>query len=254
MALNKKNTFDSALLYKTSIIGMVFLVITYIIAILSKPVISPEIGMTYLMVDVIQTIEQALNKFAEFNETWYRPFTFYLTSFFIFQLIDIDNIHLIKIIAFLIILFNSFIVTELAKKIFNSGIVERIIIFSLVVSHPLYYNVAYEGYGITEPIFNIFINITIICFLRILENINSKISIIPPKDSDSHKTALAFLCCLFITLTVLSHERGLAIFAMIGVLYLFYNWKSILNKKVIPKKSTLVVLIFSIFILPYTLF
>ena len=235
-------------MYKISIIGIITLIFVYAISILARPTISPEIGLSFLLVDGVHDITQAFHKFIEFNETWYRPLPFYLTSFLIFQWIDIHNIFLVKLVAFYIILFNGFIVTELAKKIFDSSVVERIIIFALVISHPLYYNIAFEGSGTTDPIFNIFLNLFLICFLALLEDTDNKISTTSSKLNNRSKISLVILCCLLVFCTITSHERGLAIFPMIGILYAFYQWNNFTKKRIKFEISTTSVVIFSAFI------
>lgn len=243
----KKNNEQSSYsqMHKICIIGIISLIFIYAVTILSKPLITPEIGLYFNITNGAQNISQVLHKFIEFNETWYRPLSLYLTSFLIFKWIDIHNITLIKIVAFGVILFNGFIATELAKKIFNSSSVERIIIFALLITHPVYYNIVFEGSGFSDSIFTIFLNLFLICFLILLENISNKISPTSPNLSGKNKVFLTSLCCLFILCTITAHERGLIIFPMIGILYLFYYWSQIVNRKIFFEKSTISLLIFT---------
>lgn len=247
--MDKKTTDNSGVIYRISIIGILSLIAVYIITMISRPIISPEIGVAFLMLDDVRNIHQVFDKFTEFHEVWYRPFTFYLTNFFVFRLIDMHNIGMIKIISLLVIFFNGFIVTELAKKIFNSNFIERSIIFALVISHPAYYSMTYEGQGIVDPIFSIFINIALISFIALLESYNNKVgakSVGLLAMSNASKITLVILCCLSISISILSQERALSIFPMIGLLYVFYNSKHILSKKLVFDKSVWAVLIFSL--------
>lgn len=147
----------------------------------------------------------------------------------LFQLIDIHNIYLIKIVSISVIFLNGFIVTELSKRIFDSGIIERVVVFALVVTHPLYYAVALDGSGIVDPVFNSFLNLFLICFIDLLEGVNTKIS--ATAGTVGNRGALAALSCLFMVCAITSHERGLAAFAMIGALTLFYYYDQIRRRK-----------------------
>ena len=55
-------------MYKISIIGIITLIFVYAISILARPTISPEIGLSFLLVDGVHDITQAFHKFIEFNE------------------------------------------------------------------------------------------------------------------------------------------------------------------------------------------
>ncbi len=242
--LSYRSEENQGLITKVTAIGFIALLLIYVICIISRPTISPEIGLAFLTVDSIKSVGQALGKFLEFHEVWYRPLTFYLTNFFVFQLIDIHDIQLIKVISLFVIFLNVFITTELAKKIFNSTVIERVIIFSLIVTHPLYYSVAFEGSGIVDPIFTIFINLFLICFIALLDDSGSKISVVS-RFSGKEKWSLVGLCCFFVICTITAQERGLAIFPMMGLLYLFYKKDEILSKKIKLESSTISVLGFS---------
>ncbi|MGZ6311683.1 MAG: hypothetical protein ACXWOH_13695, partial [Bdellovibrionota bacterium] len=147
------------LIRKISLLGLLVLVAVYAIAVIGRPTISPEISEAFVTLSKTKTLGEALGKFLVFDENWYRPLTFYLTNFFVFRLIDIHSIYLIKTLSLLGILLNAYVVTELALTIFGSSLIERMVIFALVVSHPLYFSIAYEGSGIVDPVFNIALNL-----------------------------------------------------------------------------------------------
>lgn len=216
------------MIQKISIVGILSLIFFYGLAIISTPLITPEIGYAYVLMGGVENISQALHKFTELHETWYRPFSFYISGFLIFQLIDFHSIALIKLTSYFFILLNGYIVSELARKIFDSPLVERILIVALVISHPLYYNIAFEGSAFSDSIFTIFLNLFLICFINLLKDTKSKTS---EKFTSNEKTSLIITSCILLFCTVTSHERGLCIFLMIGLLYLFFYQKQIFTKK-----------------------
>lgn len=237
---------DTVLLRKVAGAALVVLVVVYAIAVISRPSINPEFGMGYLMLDKVKTLQQALDKFVSFNEPWYRPFTFYFADFLLFQLIDIHNIYLIKIVAVFYILLGAFVATELSKKIFEAGILERALVFALIVTHPLYYAVAIDGDGIVDPIFNAFLNLFLICFLTLLESAENKIASVPATISVADRRGLAILCCIFLSCAITSHERGLAVFAMIGVLCIYYHFDQLNRRSLKLDKAITAVVVFGI--------
>jgi hypothetical protein len=239
-----KDDLNSELLWKTAIFGVVSFLLVYAISILSRPTISPEIAIAFLIVDGVKSMGQMLHQFFVFNWIWYRPLTFYLTNYLIFHSIDIHNIYLIKIISMFVILLNGYIVSELSKRIFDSSFIERVIVFSLVVSHPIYYSMAYEGSGISDPIFNIFINLFLICFIGLWEDLNPKLVNLEKLESRD-KLPLVVLCFFFILCIVTSHERGLAVFAMVGALTIFYQWDYLRLGRIKWEKATAAVVAFS---------
>lgn len=237
MFSNDNRVSSKDLITKISVIGLIFFITTYLITIISLSTISPEIGIAFANMDRVKTIGQVFGKFLEFKEVWYRPLTFYLTNFLIFKLIDIHNLYLIKVVSMCFIFLNGFVASELAKKIFNSSLIERFIIFALVVSHPLYYSIAFEGSGITDPIFNIFLNLSVICFLSLLEVARNKLFEAGYK-SAAEKRTLVFLCCFFIMCTITSQERGVSIFLVFALLYTFYNFDCKISAKFKLEKYT----------------
>jgi hypothetical protein len=239
--MNKGQELDSALLRKAAAVGVIFALVSYAIIIISRPTLSPEIGLAFLVLDKMKTLGQALQKFTEFHETWYRPFTFYVTNYLVFHTISIQNIYGIKILSVCLILLNGFVVTLLSKRIFGAGLTERALVFALVVTHPLYYIIALDGSGIVDPFFNIFLNWFLVCFLVLLEGVTSKTGGQPI----GNKRRFVLLSCLFILCTITSHERGLAIFAMIGSLSLYYYFDQLKSLKLRPEKATTIVIAFS---------
>lgn len=227
-----------------AIIGVAVLIIVYALSTVAKFTISPEIGMAFLTFGDINNIFQIWHKFLVFNEIWYRPFTFYLTNYAIFNLIDIHNIYLFKTIGLGLILINGLVVSALSKTLFASGLIERIFIFSLVVTHPLYYFIAYDGSGIVDPVFTIFLNFFIICFIRLLAPVSNTSTMIMIYKTQ-HKIVLTILCCVLTLCTITSHERGLAIFPITGALYLYYYHKQIVSRTRRFDSATTCVLVFS---------
>jgi hypothetical protein len=181
------------------------LYIYFCILIINTPTISPEIGLAYLYLSEIKNISDMLYKFVVFNGEWYRPFTFYLTNKIIFSIIDMRDIYQIKIIGLLIIGFMGWLSTLVAKKILDSNSTERAILFCLVISHPVYYMIAYDGSGITDPFFNIFILLFILFFQNIITDIKNKVN----------RYAFIVLSLLMIILSLLSQERGAAVFLVL---------------------------------------
>lgn len=235
---------NDSLLVRISIIGLIAVVASIVLLITSKPVIIPEMGIFFVMLGDIHNISQVLHKFIEFNEVWYRPLSLYLFPFFVWQVIDMHNILAIKLAAFLMISLNGYIVTELAKTIFNSSFIERVVIFVLVISHPTYNLMTITGDGHHDPMFIIFSNLFLICFLKLLENgVANKI--FDENVKIQNKTTIAFLCIIFVAASVLSHERGAMIFFMIFCLSIFYYWQNISHKKIKLEKFTTIIIVAS---------
>lgn len=240
------STGSSVLLQKTTLLGVIILVICYVIGVLSQPTLSPEIGQAYLTLSAATSFKEVLHQFIKFDDIWYRPFPFYLTNFFIYKMITMRDIQFIKVFSFGFVFFNAYIVTVLAKKIFASSLVERAILFSLVISHPLYYAIICDGTGLIDPVFNIFVNLFLISYLTLLENSNNKISATDlSKLTRSQVITSVFLCCLFMVCAVTSHERALAVFPMLGILFLYYSWQ---KPRLKLEMNTTIVLMFGILI------
>lgn len=190
-------------------LGSMLVAAFYCWIILSNPTMSPELALAYVNLKDIDSIFDVLKKFLDVKVVWYRPFTFAFSNFLMFKLIDIHDIVTIKTVSMGIILSLAFLVTKLSKVIFHSGIVERSFLFALLVSHPLYFTIAIEGSGITDPIFNIFICTFLIGLLKILS--------FEDRQNKTRKNLLwpVFLCCLSLVGAITSHERGVAIFSML---------------------------------------
>lgn len=142
----------------------------------------------------------------------------------------------------------------LAKAIFASKLIERIIIFSLVVTHPVYYFIAYDGSGIVDPIFNILLNLFVICFISLLAHAVRSTDCTTYKTKTSNKTILVILCCILTLFTITSHERGLAIFLITGGLYLYYYRDQIVSRQIRFDKTTASVVVFNIIIFALYMF
>jgi hypothetical protein len=214
---------DTPWLRGIAVIGVVALVAGFAVDVIFRETISPEIALAYVTFAKTKTLSEALAKFLSFGETWYRPVTFYLTNHLLFQVVDIHNIVLIKAVSLCLIVVNAIVATLVARRLFASGLTECILTFSLIVTHPLYYSIAFEGSGISDPFFTIFLNLFLVGYLSLLEASNPRLG-----HSVDLGAPLAWLiclwCCLLIVATVTSHERGLAIFPMAGILFVYYHW------------------------------
>ena len=210
-----------------TLIPSLSLYVYFCFLILNTPTISPEIGLAYLYLSELSNISDILHKFVVFHEEWYRPFTFYLTNKIIFSIIDARNIYHIKIIGLLNIGILGWLSTIVAKKILQADYIERAILFCLIISHPLYYMIAYDGSGITDPFFNIFILLFILFFHEIIEDKKTKIN----------SYIYVVLCLLMIVLSLLSQERGAAIFLVLGsfLVFLLIGRKDVKNKLIKPQ-------------------
>jgi hypothetical protein len=237
----KPDDLDSMFLRRVAAAGVALIILAYAITVLSRPSFSPEAGLAFLGLNKIKTLRQALTKFTEVHEVWYRPLTFYLTNYIIFHIITLKDILAIKVLSVLLILLNGFVVTLLSKRLFGAGLTERAIVFALVVTHPLYFGIAIDGSGIVDPFFNMFLNLFLVCFIALLEGVAPKIG----GEASGSKAWLVVLSCLFILCTITSQERGLAIFAMIGALSLYYYFGQLKRLKLRPEKATTIVVAFS---------
>lgn len=224
-------------------LGVAAVIAVYTVTIVTRAVISPEIGQAYLTLTSVSTFGDVLRKFLVHTETWYRPLTFYLTNFIIFHIIDIHNVFLIKVLSVAFILLNGLIVAWLSKCLFDSTLTERILVLSLIVTHPIYYAIAYDGSGIVDPFVNIFLNLFVISFLSLLEDGNPMLGSRRRLD-DRARVWLALLCCFFLLCAITSQERGVAVYAMAGALYVFYNRHQIRALKMPRGKAAAAVIAF----------
>jgi hypothetical protein len=150
-------------------IAILSLVAMYAFGIIARPTISPEFCATFVELIRLKGWGEVFADFLKFDDFWYRPFTFRLTNFLLFQLIDFQNIYAVKSVGVAIITLNAFVASTLARKIFQADFIEQSLIFVLILTHPLYLSIAYDGSGIADPIFNISINLFLICLLSLLE-------------------------------------------------------------------------------------
>lgn len=116
------------------------------------------------------------------------------------------DIYQIKIIGLLNIGFMGWLSTLVAKKILDSDSTERAILFCLVISHPVYYMIAYDGSGITDPFFNIFILLFILFFQNLIADRKTKF----------YSYIFIVLSLMMIVLSLLSQERGAAVFLVLA--------------------------------------
>jgi hypothetical protein len=229
-----------------AVVGGLALAVAFAANVIFRETISPEIALAYVTFANTKSLTEALAKFLSFGETWYRPFTFYLTNHLLFQIIDIHNIVLIKAVSFCVIVVNAIVATVLARRLFASGLTECILTFSLIITHPLYYSIAFEGSGISDPIFTIFLNLFLIGYLTLLEVSNVRLGH-SVQLSAARSVSLGVLCCLFVVGTVTSHERGLAIFPMAGILFVYYHCPTRQNKVVRWSVPEIGVFLFGVF-------
>jgi hypothetical protein len=228
-----------------AIIGVLFLIAFYATEVIPRETISPEICLAYLTLDGTKTLAQALGKFLAFHEIWYRPLTQYVTNYILFAIIDIHKIYLIKAVSFAVIFVNAAVATALSRRLLASSLTECILTFSLVITHPLYYSIAFEGSGISDPVFTIFLNLFIINYLTLLETSNIRLGY-SIQLGVVRSGLLCTLCCLLVVGTVTSQERGLAIFPVAGVLYIYYLWPTRSSKVERPSRAATSVFLFSV--------
>ena len=203
-------------------VGAIALVAVLAAEVVFSRLISAELGLDYLAFSRISSLSGAIAKLLEFHEIWYRPLTLYVTNYLVFRVIDTHDIVTLKALGFCIIALNALVATWLARRVLSSGFVECVLIFSLIVSHPLYFRIAYDGSGIGDPVFTIFLNLFLICYLTLLEASNPRLGH-TIRLARGRSLLLCVLCGVFVIGTVIAHERGLAIFMMAGALFAFYH-------------------------------
>jgi hypothetical protein len=186
----------------------------YSLLILRLDTISPEIASAVLSAKKMTNWSDILRSFYDREmrlHNWYRPFTFNFTSVILFNNINPKNIFLIKAIGVFLIAINAAVSAFLAAKIFRTALFQNVFVFILVLANPLYFNIAYEGSGIVDPIFNIFTQLFLLIAL----------SMLTVSERWLNRFIFLALGALFIILT--SQERGLAIYAMLTC-FLFYTY------------------------------
>ena len=229
----------------TAVIGVTALTAIYALSIITRPTISPEVCQAYLTLTSVKGLGEVLHKFVVHTEAWYRPLTFYLTNFIIFHLVDIHNVFMIRVLSVALILLSGLIVISLAKRLFASSLIECTVVFALVVTHPIYFAIAYDGSGIVDPFVNMFLNLFVICYLSLLEDDKPKLRrSLSEKSSESAKVWLALSCCFLLLCAITSQERGVAVYAMAGSLYLFYYWQQIRSFKLPSNTAATAVMVF----------
>jgi hypothetical protein len=221
--IGEADAFETPWLRGIAIVGGLALAAVLAVNVIFRETISPEIALAYITFANTKSLTVALAKFFSFGETWYRPLTFYLTNHLLFQVIDIHNIVLIKAVSFCVIVLNAIVATVLARRLFASGLTECVLTFSLIVTHPLYYSIAFEGSGISDPFFMIFLNLFLIGYLTLLEASNTRLGH-SVRLGAAQLVLLSLLCCLMVVGAVTAHERGIAIFPMAGFLFVYYHW------------------------------
>lgn len=178
----------------------------YGVLILSLETISPEIAGAVLSAKKIQGWSDIIKSFYDPNmrlHGWYRPFTFYFTNSIVFNSINPKNTDLIKTIGLFLITVNAVLSSVLAAKIFNKSVYQTVLVFTFVLVNPLYFNIAYEGSGIVDPIFNIFTQIFILILLSMLT--------VPER----HLSKYMFFALVALLIILTSQERGLAVYAIL---------------------------------------
>jgi hypothetical protein len=228
-----------------TIAGGLILIAVQGIDIITRQTISPEISLAWVESSVRQTFVQTLASFVDFHEFWYRPLTQQVLNHFFFGTVDAHNFRLIKTISFGMILANGYVATLLARRVFAANLIESIVTFALIVTHPLYYQIAYEGSGITDPVFDLGLNGFLICFLILLQAVNPRLGH-PVRLTAAQSITLAVACCLLLIVTITSQERGLAIFPMAGLLYLYFLWPVRSTARTLPAFYASAVLLFCV--------
>lgn len=213
----------SSWVYAIAIVGILSLIVVQAIDIIGRQTISPEICLAWIQANTKQSFMQTLAFFADFHELWYRPLTQQVLNHYFFTVVDAHNYRLIKAISFGVILANGYVATLLARRVFAANLIESIVTFALIVTHPLYYEIAYEGSGIVDPIFFLGLNGFLICLLLLLQAANPKLGH-TVRLTAARSVALAVACCLLLLVIVTSQERGLAVFPMAALLYLYFLW------------------------------
>lgn len=220
---------DSTLRFVTWL-GLAAFVVVYGYIVLANHTISPEIALAYLTLAPVDSWYIVFKKFSAFKENWYRPFTFYFTNHIIYSFIDFRDIVSIKTLSWLMILINSSVLVLVARRFFKINAVEAALILGLTLSHPTYYYTAAEASGLTDSFFSIFINLFLLCFIPLLEQHRALID--EPKTlTRRQQYRFAALGIVLMLLTVMSQERGLCIFLIMGALGIYYYWDQIKTLK-----------------------
>jgi hypothetical protein len=146
----------------------------------------------------------------------------------------------VKAVGVAFIALNAYIATVLAGKLLRADFGECALIFALMLTHPLYLSIAYDGSGIVDPIFQIFINLYLLCLLPLMEEEHSKVGLHLALTQRKRiwlvvTAVISVFCCLT------SHERGVTIFFMAGGLYIYYYWEDIRRLK-LPRFTAVTIL------------
>jgi hypothetical protein len=174
-SMTKLSAESELLLRCIALVGVLVLVAVFATDAILREIISPEIGLAYRTFASIKTLPEALSKFISVQETWYRSLTFYATNHVLYELVDIHNLVLIKTVSFCVIVMNAIVATLLARQVLGANLIESVLTFSLIVTHPLYYRIAIEGSGTGDPVFTIFLNLFLIGYLTLLEASNMRL-------------------------------------------------------------------------------
>lgn len=219
------NAFSYPFLKLVAISGCVIVILAILYEVFSRPTLTPEIGILFVKYDYIRSVSDSLVQFINFYDFWYRPFIYHFFNPIIFRIIDIHNIIVIKIVSMMMLIFNAFLITLLAKRIFGSNMVERLVIFCIVLSCPLYYQMTYDGSAINDVIPNIVINLCLLSYLTIIERSSFRESIADRSSQllDIKGISVAtFLCCLYLLIAITSHERALAIIPILFLTFFLF--------------------------------
>jgi hypothetical protein len=212
-------------------LGLFVFVAVYGHRVLANHTISPEIALAYLTLTPVDSWMEVFKKFLSFQETWYRPFTFYFTNYIIYSFIDFRDIVTIKTLSWIMILVNTTVLVVFARRFLGINMIEAALISALTLSHPTYFYTAAEASGLTDSFFSIFINLFLLSFIPLLQQHRALLVDTAVAISRKHQFMLAAAAVICILLTIMSQERGLCIFFIIGALIIYYYWDQLKDVK-----------------------
>lgn len=191
------------------------------VSLLLKPYISPEIAISFVLIKPIGSFTEAFSKIFVFSETWYRPLTIYISNFFIWNILEVDQIPVFKLLGFCNVVICASLIAKFSGVLFTNSSFEKALCFCLALSHPSYFWALNEGTGLSDPFFNIFILATLLVLVRAFPISSDLNDLDNSKDTTSRLPI--YLSLFFALLSILSHERGIAVVPMVYCVYLFHK-------------------------------
>lgn len=220
-------------------LGLFAFILVYGYTVLANHTISPEIALAYLTLAPVDSWNEVFRRFFSFHETWYRPFTFYFTNYIIYSFIDFRDIVAIKTLSWIMILLNTTTLLVVARRFFGVNTIEMALIAGLTLSHPTYFFTAAEASGLTDSFFSIFINLFLLCLIPILQQHRALLVTTTVFISPKRQIVLAASAIACMILSILSQERGLCIFLIMGMLSIYFYWDQLCSARLSNLRLTL---------------